>query len=227
MRENHPKYLTKPVEFWSFWGQNREMVSRIIKKALGFSLKVTRCFALSENLIKPCKNKVSERPLGCHVGPPSQAAPSKWCHRNDAIEIEMMASEWYEESEAFLICIIIPRKLWYPLGGTSSDQIRGNVERFRIKASAFKMMPSKWCHQSSKWCHRNDAIEMMHRNDGIEMMASKWWIRGHRNDAIEMMPSKSGGHLGQFWKMRPCKNIKKALVKQGFEREENPMQKTL
>ena len=34
------KYLIKPVEFRSFWSPKRKMAPKMIKKALGFSLKV-------------------------------------------------------------------------------------------------------------------------------------------------------------------------------------------
>ena len=185
------------------------MVSRIIKKALGFSLKVTRCFALSENLIKPCKNKVSERPLGCHVGPPSQAAPSKWCHRNDAIRhrndaiemmpsksfandgiemmhrndgIEMMPSKWFIEMMANDgIRMICPiRSLTYYSLWSSVNPYKSLSKSYFLSGPGAAMSGHPPRLRHSKWCHRNDAIS--HRNDGIEMMPSKW--------CIEMMASK-------------------------------------
>ncbi len=44
------KYLIKPVEIWSFWSPKRKMASKMIKKALGFSLKVHGVLRLREML---------------------------------------------------------------------------------------------------------------------------------------------------------------------------------
>ena len=44
------KYLIKPVEFGSFWSPERKIASKMIKKALGFSLKVDDVLGLREML---------------------------------------------------------------------------------------------------------------------------------------------------------------------------------
>ena len=46
------KYLIKPVEFWWFWSPKRKMASKMIKKALGFSLKVDGVLRFREMLKK-------------------------------------------------------------------------------------------------------------------------------------------------------------------------------
>ena len=47
------KYLIKPDEFWWIRSPKRRNASRMVKKALGFSVEATGLFAISENLIKP------------------------------------------------------------------------------------------------------------------------------------------------------------------------------
>ena len=52
IRKSCSKYLIKPVEFQSFWSPKRKMASKMIKKALGFSLKVGGVLRLREMLKK-------------------------------------------------------------------------------------------------------------------------------------------------------------------------------
>ena len=60
-RENCSKYLIKPVECGSFWSPKRKMASKMIKKALGFSLKVDDVLRLRKMLKKHWSQSVFER----------------------------------------------------------------------------------------------------------------------------------------------------------------------
>ena len=48
IEKSESKYLIKPVELLSFWSPQRKMASKMIKKALGFPLKVDGVSRLRE-----------------------------------------------------------------------------------------------------------------------------------------------------------------------------------
>ena len=89
-KKSWTKYLIKPVVYWSFWGPFRKMTLKMIKKALGSSLKVDDVLRIGKtpknlywnNVLELAKKlfKIHYKTfrLLIHLGPFSEKGPQNY-----------------------------------------------------------------------------------------------------------------------------------------------------